>query len=86
MLIAGVQLDDGHVAELATRLDRAGAMATGGKLRRALFVTAVAVQLDVPQQREVIAALASDCPPGLVKLRDVLTRQESFRAHHAPPG
>lgn len=86
MLIAGVQLDDGHVAALATRLDRAGATATGGKLRRALFMTAVAVKLDVAQQRDVIAALASDCPPGLVRLREELTRQESFRTHHAPPG
>jgi len=84
MLIAGVQLDDGQIDELATRLDRNGATDTGGKLRRALFVKAVALRLEVFQERELLAALANDCPPGLARLHEALLRQETFRAHHRP--
>lgn len=85
MMICGVQLEDGEVSVLANRLDRSGATATGGRLRRALFITAVGVRLEAFEQREVIAALAEDCPSGLTRLRDELVRQESFRTRHAPP-
>lgn len=84
MMIGGVHVDDGQVDELATRLDRSGATGTGGKLRRALFIKTVAVRLEVFQQREVVAVLTDDCPPGLEPLYDELVRQEAFRAHHPP--
>ena len=74
MRVAGIDVKDSAVAELARRLHQAGDIALAIHVGRAVDKVQDELALD-PRERESVLRALDDCPESLADLRAVLLRQ-----------
>jgi hypothetical protein len=72
MRLAGVEVLDSAVAGIAQRLEAAGHTSLGIRLGLGVDTGASFVPTTQSGRDEILSVLSNDCPPHLMKLRDVL--------------